>query len=99
MAPMFKMELNKVKDLTSPWNSGGRHKLRGFSDARGPVPVSRTGRPNESEPHAKIAVKRKLRVRVSAVIGTSSLLEPSTDARGDIFGDMLYPSDCTIKTE
>jgi hypothetical protein len=68
MAPMFKMELSKMKDLTSPWISGGRHKLRGFSDARGPVPMSRTGMPNESKPHAKIALKRKLRVRVSAVI-------------------------------
>jgi hypothetical protein len=74
---MFKIELNKVKDFTSSRNSGGRHKLRGFSEARGPV--SPTGSPKESEPHAKTAVNRKLRVRVSVVIGTSSLLKPSTD--------------------
>jgi hypothetical protein len=95
IAPMFNMELKRVKEFTSPLNSGGRHKSRGFSEARGPVRP--TGRPNDSEPHAKIAVNIKLRARVSVDIGTSSLLGPSIDERGDVFGDMLYSSDCAIK--
>jgi hypothetical protein len=91
IAPMFKIELNKAKEFRSPWNSGGRHKLRGFSEARGAV--SPMGMPNEREPHVNIAVKRKVRMRVSVVMGISSMLGPSMGGRSEDLGDMLHPSD------
>ena len=93
IAPMFKIELNKAKEYRSPWNSEGRHKLRGFSEARGAV--SPMGMPNEREPHVNIAVKRKVRMRVSVVMGISSMLGPSMGGRSEDLGDMLHPSDYT----
>jgi hypothetical protein len=84
MAPMTKIEANKLKESTSALNSGGRHRAAGCKEERGPD--SPMEKPKERAPQATINVKRKVRVRVSGIMCTS----PSTDGRGVVWGDMLY---------
>ncbi len=84
MAPILRIDANKLKESASPLNSRGRHKVAGCRDERGPE--SPMEKPNESAPQATINVNRNVRVRVSDVMCTSP-------ASTDVLGLALVPGD------
>jgi hypothetical protein len=83
MAPMFKIEANKLKVVKNdemllfPSNSAGKQRFSGCREDRGPV--SPIENPNERAPQDIIKANRKVRVRVAGVIGSSSA--PAADER------------------